>query len=268
MLQCCNAALKWVEQTWRTEDVSDALRTRSLCFALFALSAELRVCVLQSCCLLATEYSSMQNQCVLQSWVCACRAGEQAKLSHKAGVVCNKTLVDPCPSFVRHQNQTIMEHKVLLIKTFFILPGSQCQTWLNLDSTEAQVVLISLFTLGIVEAYFFPQHQFVDYKFPAPMPKIFVGQKLKVGMSVKQNSHFTNPLPSLTLEKAFPSSKTHSSLCPHQLRSVQTLLSLSQNNTRTHSCLCIVWEKTRSKRSSGGRKMANDLMREERDLWL
>merc|ERR1712066_111669 len=44
---------------------------------------------------------------------------------------------------------------------------------------EHKVVLISLFTLGIVEAYFFPQHQFVDYKFPAPMPKIFVGQKLK-----------------------------------------------------------------------------------------
>lgn len=220
MLQCCNAALKWVEQTWRTEDVSDALRTRSLCFALCALSAELRVCVLQSCCLLATEYSSMQNQCVLQSWVCACRAGEQAKLSHKAGVVCNKTLVDPCPSFVRHKNpehrrQTTMEHKVLLIKTFFILPGSQYQTWLNFDSTESQVVLISLFTLGIVEAYFFPQHQFVYYKFPAPTTKVFVGQRLMVGMSVKLNPHFTNPLPSLTLEKAFPSSKTHSSLCHH-----------------------------------------------------
>ena len=137
MLHCCNAALKWVEQTWRTEDVSDAFRTGSLCFALCALSAELRVGVLQSRCLLATEYSSMQNQCVCCSLegnqVCACRAGEQAKLSHKAGVVCNKTLVDPCPSFVRHKNpehrrQTIMEHKVLLIKTFFILPGSQCQT--------------------------------------------------------------------------------------------------------------------------------------------
>ena len=71
----------------------------------------------------------MQNQCVCCSLegnqVCACRAGEQAKLSHKAGVVCNKTLVDPCPSFVRHKNpehrrQTIMEHKVLLIKTFVI----------------------------------------------------------------------------------------------------------------------------------------------------
>ena len=276
MLQCCNAALKWVEQTWRTEDVSDALRTGSLCFALCALSAELRVGVLQSCCLLATEYSSMQNQCVCCSLegnqVCACRAGEQAKLSHKAGVVCNKTLVDPCPSFVRHKNpehrrQTTMEHKVLLIKTFVILPGSQCQTWLNLDSTESQVVLISLFTLGIVEAYFFPQHQFVYYKFPNPTTKVFVGQRLKVGMSVKENPHFTNPLPSLTLEKAFPSLKTHSSLCPHQLRSVQTLLSLSQNNTRTHSSLCIVWEKTRSKRLSGGRKMGNDLMRGERDLW-
>ena len=67
----CNAVLKWVEQTWRTEDVSDAFRTGSLCFALCALSAELRVGVLQSCCLLATEYSSMQNQCVCCSLECA-----------------------------------------------------------------------------------------------------------------------------------------------------------------------------------------------------
>ena len=199
-------------------------RTQNREFVLCALSAELRARVLQSCCLLATEYPSMQNQCVCCSLegnqVCACRAGEQAKLSHKAGVVCNKTLVDPCPSFVRHKNpehrrQTTMEHKVLLIKTFFILPGSQCQTWLNFDSTESQVVLISLFTLRIVEAYFLPQHQFVYYKFPNPTTKVFVGQKLKVGMSVKLNSHFTNPLPSMTLEKAFPSSKTHSSLCHH-----------------------------------------------------
>ena len=160
-----------------------------------------------------------------------------------------------------------MEHKVLLIKTFFILSDSQCQTWLNRDSTESQVVLISLFTLGIVEAYFFPQHQFVYYKFPNPTTKVFVGQKLKVGMSVKLNSHFTNPLPSLTLEKAFPSSKTHSSICPRQLKSTRTLLSLSRNNTRTHSYLCIVWEKIRSKRLSGGTKMRNDLMRWGRDLW-
>ena len=273
MLQCCNAAmLPWsgwskpgALRMWVTHSEPGVCalrficRTKSWCAAVLLLVGN-RV----------LEYAELV--CLLQSWVCACRAGEQAKLSHKAGVVCNKTLVDPCPSFVRHQHpehrrQTTMEHKVLLIKTIVILPGSQCQTWLNLDSTEAQVVLISLFTLGIVEAYFFPQHQFVYYKFPNPTTKVFVGQKLKVGMSVKLNSHFTNPLPSMTLEKAFPSSKTHSSLCPHQLRSVQTLLSLSQNNTKTHSSLCIVWEKTRSKRLSGGRKMGNDLMRGERDLW-
>ena len=157
-----------------------------------------------------------------------------------------------------------MEHKVLLIKTFVIYQIHNAR----LDSilTESQVVLISLFTLAMVEANFFPQHHFVYYKFPAPMPKVFVAPRLKVGMSVKLNSHFTNPLSSMTLEKAFPSSKTHSSLCPHQLKSTQTPLFLSQNNTRTHSSPCIVCEKTRNKRLSRGRKMGRDLMQGARDL--